>query len=454
MHVSGKTFMNEEYVTVSALTKYIKYKFDKDPHLGRVYLTGEISNFRLRPTHQYFSLKDENAIISATMFQSAFKKIQFRPEEGMKVLVIGKVSVFEKSGQYQINIEHMEPDGVGALYLAYEQLKKKLEAEGLFSLPKKPIPQFPKKIAILTSESGAVIQDIQTTVARRFPIVQLVLYPTVVQGVHAVNSILKNLDLVEQEDYDVVIIGRGGGSIEDLWAFNEEPVVRRVAELSIPVISSVGHETDTTLIDFVSDMRAATPTAAAEIATPVLMEIHQQLRNLQTRLEQALTRQLQIKRERMQALANASIFQNPERIYQIYQQRVDQLEMRLQQMMQQSVQQKRQQLLKNQHRLELGSPSRRVQTEKQALQYLAKRLEQAQIQLMKDKKQQFQRAIQQLDLLSPLKIMNRGYGILQQEETIIKSVDQLEVEQELTIQLVDGTVRSKVTSVEKGNQLW
>ena len=446
--------MSEEYVTVSALTKYIKYKFDKDPHLGRVYLTGEISNFRLRPTHQYFSLKDENAIISATMFQSAFKKIQFRPEEGMKVLVIGKVSVFEKSGQYQINIEHMEPDGVGALYLAYEQLKKKLEAEGLFSLPKKPIPQFPKKIAILTSESGAVIQDIQTTVARRFPIVQLVLYPTVVQGVHAVNSILKNLDLVEQEDYDVVIIGRGGGSIEDLWAFNEEPVVRRVAELSILVISSVGHETDTTLIDFVSDMRAATPTAAAEIATPVLMEIHQQLRNLQTRLEQALSRQLQIKRERMQALAKASIFQNPERIYQVYQQRVDQLEMRLQQMMQQSVQHKRQQLLKNQHRLELGSPSRRVQTEKQALQYLAKRLEQAQGQLMKDKKQQFQRAIQQLDLLSPLKIMNRGYGILQQEETIIKSVDQLEVNQELTIQLVDGTVRSKVTSVEKGNQLW
>ena len=446
--------MSEEYVTVSALTKYIKYKFDKDPHLGRVYLTGEISNFRLRPTHQYFSLKDEQAIISATMFQSAFKKIQFRPEEGMKVLVIGKVSVFEKSGQYQINIEHMEPDGVGALYLAYEQLKKKLEAKGLFSLPKKPIPQFPKKIAILTSESGAVIQDIQTTVARRFPIVQLVLYPTVVQGVHAVNSILKNLDLVEQEDYDVVIIGRGGGSIEDLWAFNEEPVVRRVAELSIPVISSVGHETDTTLIDFVSDMRAATPTAAAEIATPILMEIHQQLRNLQTRLEQALSRQLQIKRERMQALSNASIFQNPERIYQIYQQRVDQLEMRLQQMMQQSVQQKRQQLLKNQHRLELGSPSRRVQTEKQALQYFAKRLEQAQIQLMKDKKQQFQRAIQQLDLLSPLKIMNRGYGILQQEETIIKSVEQLEVEQELTIQLVDGTVRSKVTSVEKGNQLW
>ena len=446
--------MSEEYVTVSALTKYIKYKFDKDPHLGRVYLTGEISNFRLRPTHQYFSLKDENAIISATMFQSAFKKIQFRPEEGMKVLVIGKVSVFEKSGQYQINIEHMEPDGVGALYLAYEQLKKKLEAEGLFSLPKKPIPQFPKKIAILTSESGAVIQDIQTTVARRFPIVQLVLYPTVVQGVHAVNSILKNLDLVEQEDYDVVIIGRGGGSIEDLWAFNEEPVVRRVAELSIPVISSVGHETDTTLIDFVSDTRAATPTAAAEIATPVLMEIHQQLRNLQTRLEQALSRQLQIKRERMQALANASIFQNPERIYQVYQQRVDQLEMRLQQIMQQSVQHKRQQLVKHQHRLELGSPSRRVQTEKQALQYLAKRLEQAQSQLMKDKKQQFQRAIQQLDLLSPLKIMNRGYGILQQEETIIKSVDQLEVNQELTIQLVDGTVRSKVTSVEKGNQLW
>ena len=186
--------MEQEYLTVTALTKYIKTKFDRDPHLDRVYLTGEISNFNKNSVHKYFNLKDENAIIAATMFQGAYKKIQFQPEEGMKVLVIGRVTVYEKSGKYQMIIEHMEPDGVGALYQAYEQLKKKLTEEGVFVGPKKPIPVFPKKIAILTSDTGAVIRDIQTTVARRFPIAQLVLYPTVVQGVHAVPSILKNLD--------------------------------------------------------------------------------------------------------------------------------------------------------------------------------------------------------------------------------------------------------------------
>jgi len=439
------------YLTVTALNKYIERKFKLDPYLGEVYIKGEISNFKPHGNNIYFSIKDENSVIRANWFGARSKDFK----DGDTVLIKTKVDFYLKRGEVNLVVLDMKKDRIGELYQKFLELKEKLEKEGLFSPQyKKRIPSFSQSIAVITAKTGAAVQDITRTIQRRFPIAKIKVYSTLVQGDNSVQDIVRNIKLADEENNDVIILGRGGGSIEDLWAFNEEPVVRRVAELSIPVISSVGHETDTTLIDFVSDMRAATPTAAAEIATPVLMEIHQQLRNLQTRLEQALTRQLQIKRERMQALANASIFQNPERIYQVYQQRVDQLEMRLQQMMQQSVQQKRQQLLKNQHRLELGSPSRRVQTEKQTLQYLAKRLEQAQIQLMKDKKQQFQRAIQQLDLLSPLKIMNRGYGILQQEETIIKSVDQLEVEQELTIQLVDGTVRSKVTSVEKGNQLW
>lgn len=443
--------MSEEYLTVSALTKYIKYKFDKDPYLDRVYLTGEISNFRLRPTHQYFSLKDDGAVISATMFQSAFRKIQFQPEEGMKVLVIGRVTVFEKTGQYQINIEHMEPDGVGALYQAYEQLKKRLQEEGLFNLPKKAIPAFPKKIAILTSESGAVIQDIQTTVRRRFPIVQLVLYPTVVQGVHAVPSILKNLDLVEQGDYDVVIIGRGGGSIEDLWAFNEEAVVRRVAQLSIPVISSVGHETDTTLIDFVSDMRAPTPTAAAELATPILVDIYQNLRDLHTRLEQVMMRQLSIKRERVNALAKAPVFVKPERIYQVYQQRMDLLQNQLQQSVSQYFQQKVQRLTTANHRLALVSPANRIDSNRQKLVFLEQQLLRNQQLAIQSKKQQLQQAMQQLDLLSPLKIMQRGYGIVEQDAKIVKSIKDVQVEVPLTIQVADGKIHTQITSIEKGN---
>ena len=219
--------MTQEYLSVTALTKYLKRKFDADPYLERVFLTGEISNFRLRPSHQYFSLKDDGAKISAVMFKSAFNKVKFRPEEGMKVLVVGRISLFEASGNYQIYVEQMQPDGVGAFYQAYEQLKEKLAKEGLFSAPKKPLPRYPKKIAVITSPSGAVIRDIITTVRRRYPIAQLVLFPTVVQGEKAAPDIIRNLARVEaQGDFDTVIIGRGGGSIEDLWPFNEESVAR------------------------------------------------------------------------------------------------------------------------------------------------------------------------------------------------------------------------------------
>lgn len=261
----------EKYLSVTTLTKYLKMKFDKDPYLERVYLTGQVSNFRKRPTHQYFSLKDDHAVIQATIWSGIYQKLGFDLEEGMKINVIGRVQVYEPSGSYSIIIEKAEPDGVGALAIQFEQLKKKLTEEGLFQERfKQALPQFSKRIGVVTSRSGAVIRDIITTVSRRFPGVDILLYPTKVQGEGAAEEIARNIARANQrDDLDLLIIGRGGGSIEDLWAFNEEIVVRAIFESRLPVISSVGHETDVTLADFVADRRAATPTAAAELATPV-----------------------------------------------------------------------------------------------------------------------------------------------------------------------------------------
>ena len=257
-----------DYLSVTSLTKYLKMKFDRDPYLERVYLTGQVSNFRRRPSHQYFSLKDEGAVIQATIWAGVFKKLGFELEEGMKINVVGRVQIYEPSGSYSIIIEKAEPDGIGALAIQFEQLRKKLTAEGYFDdRHKQALPNFVKKIGVVTSPSGAVIRDIITTVSRRFPGVESLLFPTKVQGEGAAQEIAENIQKANQrDDLDLLIVGRGGGSIEDLWAFNEEIVVQSIFESRLPVISSVGHETDTTLADFVADRRAATPTAAAELA--------------------------------------------------------------------------------------------------------------------------------------------------------------------------------------------
>lgn len=280
------------YLSVSSLTKYLKLKFDKDPYLERVYLTGQVSNFRKRPNHQYFSLKDEKAVIQATVWAGVYRSFGFELEEGMKINVIGRIQLYEPSGSYSIVIEKAEPDGVGALAIQFEQLKKKLTEEGLFQDRwKQALPQFPRKIGVITSQSGAVIRDIITTVSRRFPGVEIVLYPTKVQGEGASSEVVANIQRANQrDDLDVLIIGRGGGSIEDLWAFNEEAVVRAIFESRIPIISSVGHETDTTLADFVADRRAATPTAAAELATPVTkLDLLSHLQKQENRMATAMS---------------------------------------------------------------------------------------------------------------------------------------------------------------------
>lgn len=284
-----------KYVTVGALTKYIKRKFEVDPHLRDLWIKGEISNFKYHSRgHMYFTLKDEQARIQAVMFAGYNQYLSFRPEDGMKVLVRGEISVYEPSGNYQIYVKEMQPEGIGNLYLAYEQLKKRLEAEGLFSAEhKKPIPAFPRYIGVVTSPTGAAIRDILTTIRRRYPIATVILFPTLVQGEEAAGSIVRSIEKANELGYiDVLIVGRGGGSIEELWAFNEEAVARAIFASKVPIISAVGHETDFTIADFVADLRAPTPTGAAELAVPHVTELMERISQRKLRLMRAMKEKL------------------------------------------------------------------------------------------------------------------------------------------------------------------
>lgn len=441
----------KNYLTVTALTKYIARKFTYDPYLERVYLVGEISNFRLRERHQYFSIKDENAKIEAVMFQSNFNRIKFVPEDGMKVLVTGRIEVYEQTGKYQINIETMQPDGVGALYQAYEQLKAKLAQEGVFSRPKRPLVKFPKRIAVITSPSGAVIRDIITTTRRRYPIVQLVLFPAEVQGEYAKDSLVGRLKEVNARgDFDTIIIGRGGGSIEDLWPFNEEAVAHAIADSKIPVISSVGHETDTTLSDLAADVRAATPTAAAELATPVLADEILKLKDYQVRLAQAIKRIIQLKQQRLSKLEKSYIFRQPERLYDGFMQKIDLLETRLLNNVQQKLQTEHQRLLVLNGRLQKCSPQQLIQDSRHQVDNLQHHLVERIQNLMSAKEQQYLRANHALALLNPLNVMGRGFSyVTDSNDQVIKSVNFLTIHDQLNLHLKDGTAQVEVQKVRK-----
>lgn len=410
-----------EYLSVSTLTKYLKAKFDRDPYLERVYLTGEISNFRRRPNHQYFALKDEGAVIQATMWAGQFRKLDFELEEGMKVLAVGRISIYPPSGSYSINIESLVPDGVGALAVKFEQLKKKLTAEGLFEQRwKQTLPQFSKKIAVVTSPSGAVIRDIITTVQRRFPMSQIVLYPTKVQGQGSAEEIAGNIRRANQRgDFDVMIIGRGGGSIEDLWGFNEEIVVRAIFESRIPIISSVGHETDVTLADFVADSRAATPTAAAELATPnTKVDLINWANEQEKRLFNRLTHLIKIRRERVDKLSQSIVFRQPERLYDGHLQKLDRLCERLSVLTENKV-------ANMKHRYELS----------------AGKLIPTYGKIVEAKKNKTEQLYQSLLLLDISKIKARGFSLVTDEKgKIIKSVNDVKKGQTLDVELTDGKV--------------
>lgn len=417
-----------QYLTVSALTAYLKRKFDADPYLAKVYVTGEISNMgRRRGPHLYFSIKDSesNAVINASMFGYE-RRIKFQPEEGMKINAIGRVEIYEPRGSYSIILESMTPDGVGELFLAYEQLKRKLQAEGLFDLPKKQVPLFPKKIAVVTSPTGAVIEDIARTVQRRFPSVQVILFPAVVQGEKAAPTIIRQLQRIDNMDFDTLIVGRGGGSIEDLWAFNDEKLARTVASMKTPVISSVGHETDNTLVDFVSDRRAATPTAAAELATPVtLQQLTTRLQELHLRQISRIKQMIDMRQQRLNRVATHVIFQQPDRLYTGYNQRIDQLSHALQQLTKQKV-------INEEHKLAA----------------ILQRQQQLQRSLLQPVQERSQLLSTKLDLVSPLKILSSGYAIVEHDNKVVRSITNITINDEIDMRFSDGHATAKITGVQ------
>ena len=441
----------EKYLSVTTLTKYLKMKFDKDPYLERVYLTGQVSNFRKRPTHQYFSLKDDHAVIQATIWSGIYQKLGFDLEEGMKINVIGRVQVYEPSGSYSIIIEKAEPDGVGALAIQFEQLKKKLTEEGLFQERfKQALPQFSKRIGVVTSRSGAVIRDIITTVSRRFPGVDILLYPTKVQGEGSAEEIAGNIARANQrDDLDLLIIGRGGGSIEDLWAFNEEIVVRAIFESRLPVISSVGHETDVTLADFVADRRAATPTAAAELATPVTkLDLLAHLQNQEKRMATAVRNVLSKKQEALKKCSHSVIFRQPERLYDGYLQRLDQLQLRLKQSLRTRISDNKQVVQARTHRLVQLSPVTKIQRYQDRLGQLGKLLR-SQMALVYDAKvAEVKRLSEALLMLDTSRIVARGYAIVKKEESVVDSVESLKKKDQVTLLMRDGQVELEVKDVK------
>ena len=441
-----------DYLSVSELTKYLKLKFDRDPYLERVYLSGQVSNFRKRPNHQYFSLKDDKAVIQATMWGGIYKKLGFELEEGMKVNVVGRVQIYEPSGSYSIIIEKAEPDGIGALAIQFEQLKKRLTAAGYFDdRHKQPLPQFAKKIGVITSPSGAVIKDIITTVSRRFPGVAIILFPTKVQGEGSAQEVAANIALANQrDDLDLLIVGRGGGSIEDLWAFNEEIVVQAIFESQLPIISSVGHETDVTLADFAADRRAATPTAAAELATPVTKaDLLAFLRERQTRSYQALMRLIRQKEERLQKLKESVIFRQPERLYDAYLQRLDQLKNQLNSSFRQLYQSyEKEKTLLHQRLLSLNLLGR-VERQQEGLKQQRRLLLSGMKSQYDSQIARFEKAQDALLSLDTSRIVARGYAIVKDKDRILASSQEVKKGDQLTIQMRDGRLEVEVEDVKQ-----
>jgi exodeoxyribonuclease VII large subunit len=442
----------QRYLTVNALTKYIKRKFDADPHLQDVLVRGEISNYKQHSSgHMYFTLKDDKARILAVMFSSYNKFMKFSPENGMKILVKGEISLYEPSGQYQIYIKEMQPDGVGDLFLAYEQLKKKLEGEGLFLQErKKGLPIYPKKIGIITSPTGAAIRDILTTLKRRYPIAKVLIIPALVQGSQAAPSIVKAIEKANEiTDIDVLIVGRGGGSIEELWAFNEEIVARAIDQSTIPVITAVGHETDYTIADFVADLRAPTPTGAAELAVPHIDELHERILQRQSRLIRSIREKLSFQQARIERIGKSYAFRYPRRLYEQKLEHVDRLTDQLKKGVFVSNSNKKEAISFLEKRLNRHHPKQLLLREQEGYVKARKRLVRATLKIYEQKHREFRNVITTLDALSPLKIMDRGYSLVYNtEQELIKKVEQVEINDLIQVQLNNGKIDCQVLKVE------
>ncbi|TWT09154.1 exodeoxyribonuclease VII large subunit [Planomicrobium sp. CPCC 101079] len=438
----------DPYLSVKALTKYIKKKFDADPHLRDVYVKGELSNVKIHTSgHIYFTLKDNAARLPAVMFAANARGVKFKPESGMTVLIRGDVTVYEASGQYQLYAQSMQSDGIGDYYLAFEQLKEKLGREGLFSAAhKKSFPRFPKKIAVVTAQTGAAVRDILITLNRRYPLAKVVLYPTLVQGTGAAPSIVKSIQSANQSDFDVMIVGRGGGSIEDLWAFNEESVARAIFGSRIPIISAIGHETDTTIADFVSDLRAATPTAAAELAVPSKTELLDRILSYRSGMYRTIANTVSKDKAALNRLTSSLPLAYPDRLYRPFIERVERATDSLQREIIQQLNRSKERRANLDSQLQSRIPLKRIKQSEMDVESLSRRLDQGMERSMRSSTQQLASAMRTLDALSPLKIMERGYSIPYKDEVVVKSIAQVEPGDRIAISMTDGTVNAKVES--------
>lgn len=445
--------MTEKMLTVTALTRYIKHKFETDQHLRGFWLKGEISNFKHHNRgHMYLTLKDQGAQIQAVMFQGYNRQLAFTPENGMDVLVRGEISVYEPQGKYQLYIHEMIPDGVGALHLAYEQLKEKLEKEGLFDATrKKTLPKFPKHIAVLTARTGAAVRDILSTLEARYPVAKVTVYQTLVQGTQAKDDIVKRLNQVNVAgEADVIILGRGGGSIEDLWPFNEEAVARAIAASVIPVISGVGHETDVTITDFVSDYRAPTPTGAAVAAVPELSQVKQALVNNKAKMDRRMKQMLSVRTDLLVRLKASYAFKYPKRLVMEKEQKLDQLLERLSRKMEQRLENERVSLDFLSQRLKVSSFQQRLKQERVAFNKQKTVLDKAMLEQINKKQFAFDKVVEALDLISPLKTMQRGYSLVYREDsTLIKTTKDVSVGERIRVKLSKGSLNCLVESEEE-----
>lgn len=418
--------MNDKYISVSQLTRYIKYKIDNDVNLNEVFLKGEISNFKAHSRgHFYFTLKDEGSRINAIMFASQTKKIKFVPQDGMKVLVTGKISVFEANGGYQIYVNEMLEDGVGNLYIAYEQLKKKLENEGLFNKDhKKEIPHIPKRVGVVTAPTGAAIKDIISTIKRRWPLTEIYLFPSLVQGEDAKEDIVKQIKKAENFylPLDTLIVGRGGGSIEDLWPFNEEIVARAIYECKVPTISAVGHEIDFTIADFVADLRAPTPTGAAEMAVPQLSDMKNYLNQVNIRLNNTINNKINNNKRKLNDIMARNIFKNPMIIYEKKELYFDSILERLKFSLKSLTSAKEKELIKVKNSYILKNPH----------------------QLLEKKGNKYLQLVSKLETLSPLLTLQRGYTMTKKEGKVITKSTDLKKKDIIEIAFSDGSVNAEI----------
>ncbi len=435
-----------KYITVGILSKYLKKKFDTDVHLQNVCIKGEISNYKAHTTgHMYFSIKDETSKINAIMFSANVSKLNFKPVEGMKVLVTGRVSVYESTGNYQIYVNEMVEDGVGNLFIAYEKLKKELEIEGLFKDEfKKSIPKYPNKVGVVTAATGAAIKDIISTIKRRYPICEILLFPSLVQGENAKEDIVKNIKLANTYDLDVLIVGRGGGSIEDLWAFNEEIVARAIFDSKTPIISAVGHEIDFTIADFVADLRAPTPTAAAELAVPNILELEKLINQIKIRCNENILKKFHFESLRLDGLKNSYIIKTPTILFENKKQKLDLIQSDLKKILLEKLNLNILKLdtLKNSYIIK--NPLFLYETKKQNLNTIYLNLNKAFNNYNEKNHLKLNLIIEKLELLNPLSILKRGYAITYKNKKIIKSIKEVSKNDILTLNFNDGKINVEV----------